>query len=97
MSAKIYEGSKAMSLVDGCLCFTSWITVSKDESLSLGADLNGHVDEGNCHGSHEYGICNDERERTLEFPAAHDLVMVNTSRREMNTSPPSPVKTQDHK
>jgi hypothetical protein len=57
--------------------------VSEDESIFVGADLNGHVGkvpdgfEG-VHGGHGYGKRNAEGEMLLEFAVAMDLVVGNT-------------------
>ena len=58
-------------------------SVPSEETLLIGADLNGHVGEqrrgaSKCHGNHGYGIRNDEGERILEFATAHELALANT-------------------
>lgn len=57
--------------------------VSQDESLLLGAVLNGHVgevsdDARDFHANHGYGICNEEGSRILECSGTHGFMLTNT-------------------
>ncbi|XP_047988405.1 uncharacterized protein LOC125228012 [Leguminivora glycinivorella] len=57
--------------------------IPEDESLYLGADLNGHVGENNInaeqwHGGFGFGTRNADGDRILEFAARNELAIVNT-------------------
>ncbi|KAJ2939001.1 hypothetical protein O0L34_g18979 [Tuta absoluta] len=57
--------------------------IPKDESVHLGADLNGHVGESNnnaggCHGGYGYGTRNQDGDRILEYAVSCDLAIINT-------------------
>ena len=68
-------------------------SVSKQEMIVLGADLNGHVGEGNIKdekimGRYGAGTRNKEGSMVVDFAKRMDLAIVNNlliSRRKMNT------------
>ena len=58
-------------------------SVPKQERIVLGADLNGHVDEGNIEdeemmGRYVAGIRNKEGSMVVDFAKRMDLAIVNT-------------------
>ncbi|XP_026016523.1 uncharacterized protein LOC113017592 [Astatotilapia calliptera] len=58
-------------------------TISPEEHVAVGGDLNGHVGKGRdgyhrFHGGQGFGTRNDEGCRVLDYAEAHDLAMTNT-------------------
>ena len=59
-------------------------SVSNEERIVLGADLNGHVGEENI-GRYAAGTRNEEGLMVVDFAKRMDLVTVNTYFKKMNT------------
>ncbi|XP_063634931.1 craniofacial development protein 2-like [Cydia splendana] len=58
-------------------------SIPRDESIYIGADLNGHVGSTTnsyhrIHGNQGYGTLNPEGEAILQFASTYDLAIVNT-------------------
>ena len=66
-------------------------SISKEERIALGADLNGHVGEGNIGdkeimGRYGAGTRNKERSMVVDFGIRINLAVINTYfKRKMNT------------
>ena len=65
-------------------------SISKEERIVLGADLNGHVGEGNIEdeeimGRYGAGTRNKEGSMVVDFGKRMDLVIVYTYFKQMNT------------
>ena len=57
--------------------------IPKNERIVVGADLNGHVEEGNngdkeCMGRHGLGKRNNERQAVVDFAKRIELAIANT-------------------
>ncbi|XP_026042711.1 uncharacterized protein LOC113033277 [Astatotilapia calliptera] len=58
-------------------------TISPEEHVAVGGDLNGHVGKGRdgyhrFHGGQRFGTRNDDGCRVLDYAEAHDLAVTNT-------------------
>ncbi|XP_063372213.1 uncharacterized protein LOC134660405 [Cydia amplana] len=62
---------------------TLLLDIPQEESIHIGADLNGHVGKNQdgyerCHGGFGFGTRNTDGERILDLAAGYDLAVINT-------------------